>query len=284
MNNISKLAGIIGYPIVQSLSPLLHRYWLEEYGVSGEYVPLAAAPNALSKTVRALQDAGFVGLNVTLPHKEAAYSAAHQLDNAARSCGAANLILFHSGGRIEGRNTDATGLAASLVEEIGIEYFENKSVVLLGAGGAARAAVLALDQMGVGEIRVLGRSLSRVEALRGQMGHTVKTPVVAWSWRDWPRAAKDSFAVLNATSGGMFGKPVLDLPLDPLPKRAAVYDLVYNPLETNLLKEAQLRGNRSANGLGMLIHQAIPAFAAFYGVTPSATPALRAKLEKALAQ
>jgi shikimate dehydrogenase len=278
------LAAVIGYPVSHSLSPILHKLWLDECGIDGDYIALSVEPHALSRTLPTLRDAGFLGLSVTAPHKEAVFSLADDLDSPSRTCGAVNLIVFQPDGRIEGRNTDAAGLAASLAEEIGIEYVNNRISVVVGAGGAARAAVVALDQLGVSEIRILARNPARAQTLLDQMARNIRASLTAMKWLDWDQAAKEASILLNATSAGMFGKPGLDLSLDPLPPAAAVYDLVYAPLQTALVRNAQARGHLSANGLGMLIHQAVPAFAAFYGVTPSITPALRAKLEKTLAK
>ncbi len=280
----SKLAGVVGWPVAHSLSPLLHRYWLEEHGIRGDYIALSLESSTFSVGLAFLQRVGFVGVNVTVPYKEAAFALAHHIDDAARLCGAVNLILFHAGGQIEGRNTDVAGLRASLAEEFEEECLKGNIAVILGAGGAARAAVLALDRLGVSEIRILSRNLSRARRLEEEMHRGVRARLNATGWPEWATAAKDASILLNATNAGMADRSfALDLSLDQLPQSAAVYDLVYNPLKTGLLTDAQARGHRAVNGLGMLMHQAVPAFAAFYGVTPAVTPALRARLEKALA-
>lgn len=275
------LAGILGWPVSQSLSPSLHGYWLNELGLDGAYVPLPVQREDFSTVVAALLKSGFKGVNVTIPHKEAAFAIAHECDPAARICGAANLLIFHDNGRIEGRNSDATGLAAALRELVG-ELVRGKSAVILGAGGAARAAVLALHELGAAEIRVVNRSRSRAEQLATALAPFVAPKVLVFDQDDWPRAAKDAALLVHATSAGMKGTPTLDLKLDPLPKSAWICDIVYNPLETGLLKRAKKAGFKTIDGLGMLMHQAVPAFEAFFGATPKVTPALRRHLEEAL--
>jgi shikimate dehydrogenase len=277
----AKIAGVVGWPVSQSLSPRLHGFWLREHQVDGAYVPLAVRREDFTLAVNGLRAAGFVGVSVTVPHKEAAFALAHDLDDAAHAAGAVNLLLFHSD-RIEGRNTDIEGLRASLGESLGANCAEGKTVVVLGAGGAARSAVLAADRLGAGEIRLVNRTASRVMPLVQAMQLHAKAKLSAFEWAQWPEAAKGAVLLINATAAGMTGASPLDLALDPLPMEAAVCDVVYNPLETMLLSAALARGHRIVDGLGMLLHQGAPAFAAFYGVTPHATLALRNELEKAL--
>ena len=278
----AKLAGVIGWPIAHSLSPRLHSYWLAAHAIDGAYIPLAVPNEDFARVIEALRRAGFSGVNVTVPHKEAAFALAHDLDDSAHTAGAANLLLFGKNGRIEGRNTDAGGLAASLQEELGKNALTGKSAVLLGTGGAARAAILALSALGIRDIRIVGRESQRAGTLAAELSGKVKTPLKTFAWNRWPEAAKEAGLLLNATSAGMAGAPALDLPLDPLPVNAVVCDLVYNPLETDLLKRAQAGGHRTVDGLGMLMHQAVPAFAAFYGEAPKVNPALRAEMKKGL--
>ena len=274
------LAGIIGWPVSQSLSPCLHGYWLNELGVDAAYIPLPVRPEDFSTVVSALMKSGFKGVNVTLPHKEAAFAIAHECDQAARICAAANLLIFHGNGRIEGRNSDAAGLAATLREHVGGALPRGKAAVILGAGGAARAAVLALNELGAAEVRIVNRSRARAEQLAAGFAQWQKVQIFEQS--DWSLAAKDAALLVQATSTGMKGSPALDLALDRLPKSAWICDVVYNPLETELLKRAKQAGFRTIDGLGMLMHQAVPAFEAFFGATPKVTPALRRHLEEAL--
>jgi shikimate dehydrogenase len=276
----AKLAGVIGWPVTHSLSPRLHSYWLAAHAIDGAYVPLPVAKEDFAGVIDGLHRAGFVGVNVTVPHKEAAFALAHELDASALAAGAVNLLLFRDDGRIEGRNTDASGLAASLQEALGKNALSGKSVTLLGAGGAARAAVLALAE--ARDIRIVSRDLKRGETLARELSAKVKVPLKTFAWDRWPDAAKDASLLVNATSAGMLGAQALNLPLDPLPVNAAVCDLVYNPLETDLLRRAQAAGLRPIDGLGMLMYQAVPAFEAFYGEAPKVNPALRAELKKGL--
>ena len=278
----TKLAGVIGFPVAHSLSPRLHGFWLREHKIDGAFVPLPAKREDFAQIVNSLRKLGFAGLSVTVPHKEAAFAIAHDLDDAAQIAGAVNLLVF-KGERIEGRNTDAGGLAASLVEQLGKDALKGKDTVLLGAGGAARACVLALSNLGAKKIFILNRYVARAEALARAFDGKVSAQLAPTMLSDWEKVAGSAALAINATSAGMSGAPALDIALDALPKSASVCDIVYNPLETPLLKQARARGLRAIDGLGMLMHQAVPAFTAFYGVTPKVTPTLRAELEKALA-
>jgi len=278
----AKLAGVIGWPVAHSLSPQLHSYWLAAHAIDGAYIPLPVVREDFARVVAALQRAGFAGVNVTVPHKEAAFAVAHDLDEAAQLAGAVNLLLFREGGRIEGRNTDADGLAASLTEDLGKGWLTGKDVVLVGAGGAARGATVALAKLGAREIRIVNRTQAHAETFARAAPPHIKARLKVFSWTDFAPAASGTALLLNATSAGMAGSPALDLALDALPVNAAVCDIVYNPLDTDLLTRARAGGHRTIDGLGMLMHQAVPAFAAFYGETPKVTPALRAELKKAL--
>ena len=275
----AKLAGIIGWPVSHSLSPVLHGHWLAEYGIDGAMVPLAAGREDFTAVIDGARRAGFRGVNVTVPHKEAAFALAHRLDDAARAAGAANLLIFREDG-IEGRNTDALGLAESLRESIGA--LDGKNVVLLGAGGAARGAILSLEMLGAGKIHLLNRDAHRAKTLAGSLSRQVRSAVEPGALTDWQTVAGDAALVVNSTSAGMGTIPPLDVDLSLLPKDAAVCDIVYNPPQTRLLKDAATRGHRTIDGLGMLMHQAAPSFEAFFGVRPKVTPALRAALEKVL--
>jgi len=277
----TKLAGVIGYPVAHSLSPRLHGFWLKEHKIDGAFVALPAKREDFAQIVNSLRKLGFAGLSVTVPHKESAFAIAHDLDEAAQIAGAVNLLVF-KGERIEGRNTDALGLAASLVEQLGKDLFKGKDAVLLGAGGAARACVLALSGLGAKKIFILNRNAARAETLARSLEGKISAQLLPSMLSDWGKVAPHVALAINATSAGMSGAPALDISLEALAKSAAVCDIVYNPLETPLLKEARARGHKTIDGLGMLMHQAVPAFAAFYGVTPEVTQALRAELEKAL--
>lgn len=284
LTGAAKLAGVVGWPIAHSLSPRLHAYWLAEYKVDGAFVPLAIRREDFSLALNGLRRAGFKGVNVTVPHKEAAFAMAHATDAAAKAAGAANLLTFESDGRILARNTDSTGLTAHLVQSLGAEALKGKFAVLLGAGGAARAAILSLDGLGVTQIRVVNRNGARAGALAAALQPNIRAKLAHFDLAQWNEAAQAADIVVNATSAGMKGNVPLGLDLAPLPQHAIVCDLVYNPLDTDLLKRAKASRHKTVDGLGMLLHQAVPAFEAFFGVTPKVTPGLRSVLEKALGQ
>ena len=257
----------------------MHSAWLKEHGIAGAYVALPVAPENFGRVVAAMPLMGFAGANVTVPHKEAAFALAASLDDDARATGAVNTLVFENG-LTHGRNTDVQGFAASLKESLGDDAAARGPVAVLGAGGAARAVLLALIRAGATDIRLVNRTKNRAVALAAGLGSAVKITLVDWG--DLSAAFKDARLLVNTTSLGMTGKAPLEISLDALPLEAAVADIVYNPLETGLLKMARARGARTMDGLGMLMHQAAPAFAAWFGVTPKVTAALRAELAKAL--
>jgi len=275
----AKLAGIIGWPVTHSLSPVLHGHWLAEYDIDGALVPLAAKAEDFALVIDGIRRAGFKGVNVTVPHKEAAFAIAHACDQAAKSAGAANLLIFHDG-EIEARNTDSIGLAESLGETIGT--LRGGSAVLLGAGGAARGAILALEMLGAGKIHLLNRDSRRAANLAASLAPEVKAAIEPGGLDDWKAVAGGAALLVNSTSAGMGANPPLDVDLSLLPVFAAVCDIVYNPLQTKLLKDAAARGHKTIDGLGMLMHQAVPSFEAFFGVRPNVTPALREALVSVL--
>lgn len=266
-----KRAGVMGWPLAHSRSPVLHGFWLKQYGIDGTYELLPVAPDALETALRALPMRGFAGCNLTLPHKEHALTIVDEVEVTAARIGAVNTVIVKPDGRLEGRNTDAFGFIENLRAALPGWRADAGPAVMLGAGGAARAIVAALLDQGAPEIRLVNRSEARAEALAAALGGT--TRVVPWSGR---QAALGGAALLvNATSLGMSGQPPLDLALDALPVTAAVNDIVYVPLETPLLAAARRRGHPVVDGLGMLLHQARPGFAAWFGVMPEVTPALR---------
>jgi len=275
-----KIAGVIGWPIAHSVSPTLHGFWLAEEKVDGALVPLAVAREDFARVVRALQLAGFRGVNVTLPHKEAAFALADQSDAAAKAAGAANLLIFHPDRQIEARNTDSVGLCESIRETLG--DLKTRTVVLLGAGGAARGAILALNELGAARVHILNRHPDRAAGLAKALKPLVTSALEAGDLKDWPTLAGEADLLVNTTSAGMKGHPPLMLDLAGLKPSAAVLDIVYNPLETALLKDAKTRGHAAIDGLGMLMHQAVPSFEAFFGVRPKVTAGLRKHLEQFL--
>ena len=278
-----KRAGVIGWPVAHSLSPVLHGHWLQEHGIDGSYEKIPAAPEDFAATIARLRGEGFSGVNVTVPHKEAAFALADSNDAVAMSAKATNLLSFQDGG-ISGRNTDAYGLMASLQENIGT--LDGKAALLLGAGGAARGAIIALRQLGAGIIYLLARNTRGAVDMATQIVPPPGRAAVIEVLRvdEFAQVAGKAAVVVNATSAGMGSNPPLDMDLSALPQDAAVCDMVYHPLETALLKAAQARGLRTIDGLGMLMHQAVPSFEAFFGVRPTVTPGLRAALVDALAK
>lgn len=275
----AKVAGVMGWPVGHSRSPRLHGWWLQRYGIDGAYVPLAVPPDRLAEAIRALPALGFRGCNVTVPHKEAALAAVDVLDPTALRAGAVNTILVRPDGLLEGRNTDGFGFLANLRERAP-GWTPDRPAVVIGAGGAARAVVAALLDAGVPEIRLVNRSRERAERLAadlsdGAAGRAAgsRTVVVDWAHRN---GVLDGAGLLaNATTLGMAGQPPLDLDIAGLPAAAVVTDIVYTPLETPLLEAAARRGNPAVDGIGMLLHQARPGFAAWFGVEPEVTPELR---------
>lgn len=270
-----RLTGIMGWPIKHSRSPKLHNYWLAQNGLAGTYVPLAITPDRLERALRALPALGFAGVNLTIPHKEAALRIVDRVDDLGKRVGAINCVTVETDGSLSGTNTDVFGYSASIEEADATWRAGTGPVVVLGAGGAARAILLALVDKGAADIRLVNRTAARADDLAREFGSAVRS--VAWSAR---ADALDGAAMLvNTTSQGMSGEPALDIDLGKLPKSALVSDIVYVPLETPLLVEARRRGNRVVGGLGMLLHQARPAFQLWNGVMPEVTPQLRAEIE-----
>ena len=277
-----KRAGIIGWPVAHSLSPVLHGYWLKELGIVGEMVRLPATPETFAAEIARVRAEGFAGVNVTVPHKEAAFALADSNDDAAQLVGASNLLVFGEDG-VHGHNTDFYGLMESLRENIG--PLTGKTAILLGAGGAARGAVLAMNILGAETVHILNRNPGRAQALATMLAAQMPgTELLAGPLSDWNDVAFDAALVVNSTSAGMGSNPPLGLDLALLLPDTAVCDIVYNPLETRLLKDAKTRGLLTIDGLGMLMHQAVPSFEAFFGVRPEVTDGLRAALVDALAR
>jgi len=269
------IAGVIGWPVGHSRSPALHGYWLEHYGIDGAYVPLAIRPEDFMTTVPALAKAGLRGTNVTLPNKEAAFALSDRIDDDARRIGAVNTLVFTPTG-IAGSNTDAYGFIANLRQECPEPFWHQGKAVVLGAGGAARAVVVALADAGTPEIVIINRNLERAEALVADLAPVCAARLSALGWEQVTEPLIDASLLVNTTSLGMTGEPPLDLALDRLPTAALVTDIVYVPLETGLLAAARARGNLVVDGLGMLLHQAVPGFEAWFGIRPQVTADLRA--------
>jgi len=269
------LAGVMGDPVMHSRSPKLHNYWLAKYGLTGIYVPLAITAANLRAALRALSALGFSGCNLTIPHKEAALDIVDKLDPLARRIGAVNCVVVAPDGSLEGRNHDGFGYIESVREAQPEWRADTGPIVVIGAGGGARAVLVSLIDQGAREIRLVNRTLTRGKALAGDLGG----PITALAWAERGAALEGAAMLINATNQGMLGERPLDLALDRLPVRALVSDIVYIPRETALLAAARRRGNATVNGLGMLLHQARPAFHAWFGIMPDVTPELRAMIE-----
>jgi shikimate dehydrogenase len=270
-----RVAGLIGWPVAQSRSPMLHGHWLAEHGIAGAYVPLPVAPGRLADALRGLVALGFAGANVTVPHKEEAVLLVDRVDPVGRRMGAINLIVVEPDGTLSGYNKDGYGFIESLREARPDWRGDAGPAVVLGAGGGARSVVVSLLDEGAPSVRLLNRTRGRAEQLRAEFGGPIE--VIDWERRG--EALAGAALLVNTTTQGMTGQPALDIALDALPTSALVCDIVYNPLVPPLLAAARARGNPIVGGLGMLLHQARPAFEAWFGVLPEVTPALRAKIE-----
>ncbi len=262
----------MGWPVGHSLSPRLHGFWLREYGIAGAYEAFAVKPEDLALSLRGLQEKGIVGVNLTIPHKVAACVIVDELDPVAKRIGAVNLVTVGADGRLLGRNTDAYGFAQNLLAS-GYKPTGGGAFVL-GAGGACRAVLVALENMGFSDIRLANRTKEKAEILAREL-QTSRTRISVIDWDGASAATEGVDLLVNTTSLGMAGQPPLDFSLEGLPRDAVVTDIVYSPLETDLLRRARQRGNRVVDGLGMLLHQARPAFEAFFGKDPEVTERLR---------
>ena len=265
------LAGVIGFPVAHSKSPRLHGYWLQRYGIKGHYLPMEVAPDDLETVVRALPKAGFVGCNITIPHKEAVLALADIVTDRAALIGAANTLIFRRDGRIHADNTDGYGFTANLRQNAPQWQPASGPAAVIGAGGATRAIIASLLEVGVPEIRLSNRTKARAEALRTEFG----AKVIVQDWSQAGNMMDGAMTVVNTSSLGMVGKPEFRVPLDALSPRAVVTDLVYAPLRTRLLIEAEANGCTVVDGLGMLLHQAVPGFERWFGKKPEVDQATR---------
>jgi shikimate dehydrogenase len=270
---MSPQACLIGWPAAHSRSPIIHKYWLKSFGIEGDYRIEAVKPEDFAAFIAGLGERGYVGANVTLPHKEQALKVA-DADARARAVGAANTLWF-DGGKLRATNTDVEGFLGNLDEASPGWDKATDEALVLGAGGAARAIVFGLVERGVRTIHLVNRTLPRAEELARQFGVSVKPA----AWDRIPALLPRATLLVNTTSLGMKGEPPLDLDLNLLPAAATVVETVYIPLDTPLLIAARKRGLKTADGLGMLLHQAVRGFSLWFGKRPSVTPALRALVE-----
>lgn len=264
-------ACVIGWPVKHSRSPIIHGYWLKQHGIAGDYVIRPVPPDEIGHFLATFADSGFVGANVTVPYKEAAFAAVAVRDEAAMAIGAVNTLWFRNG-ELRSTNTDADGFSANLDRAVIGWNTGGGHAVVLGAGGAARAIVHALIKRGFGPVTIVNRTLERAAELAARFG----SPARPASWDSLSDHLADARILVNTTSLGMAGQPPLEIDLAPLPATAIVNDLVYVPLETGLLRAARERGLETVDGLGMLLHQATLGFFLWFGIMPDVTPELRA--------
>jgi shikimate dehydrogenase len=277
MMGVAPRACVIGWPITHSRSPLIHGYWLKHYGILGSYDKVAVRPDELESFLRSIGSDGLVGCNITAPHKEAAATLVAQLGGTLHgqaTVGAINTVWLGGDGQLHATSTDAHGFTMHLLASVPDFILPGRTIMVLGAGGAAQSVVQGLAAAGAGEIRVTNRSAERAAALCRGYGNAVIVP-----WEDRERHLSDCDLLVNTTTLGMTGQSPLDMDLSGLPQHAVVYDIVYVPLETPLLAAARARGLRTVDGLGMLLHQAVPGFLTWFGKKPEVTPELRALVE-----
>lgn len=265
------LAAVIGHPIAHSRSPRLHGYWLRRYGINGHYVPMDVAPENLAEVIGAMRKMGFKGANVTIPHKETVMRLVDTLTDSAKAIGAVNTLVFKDDGTVAGDNTDGYGFIENLRQGAPDWQGDSGSALVLGAGGAARAIVFSLLEAGVPKVMIANRTRDRAEKLREDFGVAVE--VIDWS--DAESAMAEAATLVNTTALGMTGKAPLTLSLDAISKETVVTDIVYTPLKTDLLRQAEIAGCRTVDGLGMLLHQAVPGFEAWFGKRPEVDADLR---------
>lgn len=270
MANTFVMAGVMGWPVAHSRSPIIHNHWIRQYDLKGAYGLFAVQPERVDDAIRGLRALGLAGCNVTIPHKVNAMKLMDVVDPLAMRMGAINTIVITPEGALHGFNYDGYGYIQSLRDAKPNWQVNEGPITVLGAGGAARAVVLSLLDQGATEIRLLNRSRGKAQALADEFGKGIQV----FDWNERHDALSKIALLVNTTNQGMHGQADLDIRLDHLPSSALVSDAVYIPLETALLRDARLRGNATVNGLGMLLNQARPAFHAWFGVMPEITPQL----------
>ena len=272
------LAGVMGWPVMHSRSPLLHNYWFQQHNLAGTYVPLAIPPMGLKQALRALYPLGFAGCNLTIPHKQEAMNCVDELDAVSKSIGAISCVVVRPDGSLAGTNNDCYGFIQSIKEEQPRWRADAGPGIVIGAGGGARAVCYALAEEGAKEIRILNRTFERAKKIVEDFGG----PIKALPWEQRHEVLEGAAIVVNTTSQGMLGQSALDIKLDKLPARALAVDIIYIPLETSFIRAARQRGNPTMNGLGMLLHQARAAWRAWFGIEPAVTAELKAVMEKSI--
>jgi shikimate dehydrogenase len=273
------LAAVMGWPIMHSRSPTLHNYWFKQHDLTGTYVPLAIRPEDLAAALRALHPLGFSGCNLTIPHKQQAMAIVDEVDTVGKRIGAISCVVVRPDGSLAGTNNDWFGFVHNLKQAQPGWRADAGPAVVLGAGGGSRAVCYGLMQEGAREIRLVNRTFARAKAIADEFGG----PIKALPWEQRHDVLEGAAMVVNATSQGMTGQPALDIRLNKLAKTALAADIIYTPLETPFLAAARQRGNRTVNGLGMLLHQGRPAWRAWFGIDVEVTPELRSLVERSLA-
>jgi shikimate dehydrogenase len=273
------MAGVMGWPVMHSRSPMLHNYLFRQQGLEGTYVFLEIRPERLAAALKSLAPLNFAGCNLTIPHKQEAMKIVDEVDETARRIGAISCVVVRPDGTLAGSNNDWFGFIHNLKEEQPGWRADAGPVTVIGAGGGSRAVCYGLMREGAKEIRLVNRTAARAEAVAGEFGG----PVKAYPWESRHELLEGVALAVNTTSQGMVGNPALDIRLERLPKDALVADIIYTPLETPFLKAARLRGNPTLNGLGMLLHQGRPAWKSWFGIEPKVTAELRAKIEATIA-
>jgi shikimate dehydrogenase len=273
------LAGVMGWPVMHSRSPLLHNYWFRRHDLAGAYVALAIRPEGLAAALRALHPLGFAGCNLTIPHKQQAMTIVEEVDALARNIGAISCVVVRPDGSLAGTNNDCYGFIHSLQQARPGWRADAGPIVVIGAGGGSRAVCYGLAQEGAKEIRLLNRTFARAKGIAEAFGG----PITALPWAQRHDALEGAAMLVNATSCGMAGQGALDIRLDKLPAAALAADIIYIPLETPFLAAARTRGNPTVNGIGMLLNQGRPAWKAWFGIEPEVTPELRSLLERSVA-
>lgn len=272
------MAAVMGWPVMHSLSPLMHNTWMEQEGLIGTYVPLAIEPGTLEPALRALHPLGFAGCNLTIPHKLEAMEIVDEVDDVARKIGAMSCVVVNADGSLFGTNNDWLGFVGNLKQFFPDFRADTGPVTVIGAGGGGRAVCYAMLELGAPEIRLVNRTPEEPALIAAEFGGPI-TPV---AWAERHDALDGAVMAVNATSQGMKGEPPLDIRLDNLPGSSPAVDIIYTPLETPFLADARKRGNPTLNGLGMLLHQGPPAWERWFGVKPAVTDALRQRMEEAL--
>jgi shikimate dehydrogenase len=273
------LVGVMGWPVMHSRSPLMHNYWMDQQGLAGTYVPLAIKPGGLAPALRALHPLGFAGCNLTIPHKLDAMTIVDEVDDVAKKIGAISCVVVRPDGSLFGTNNDWLGFIGNIKQQQPGWRADAGPIAVIGSGGGGRAVCYGLIQEGATEIRLINRTRERAETVASEFGG----PITVLPWEDRHDALDGVAMVVNVTSQGMVGENALDLRLDRLSTTALAADIIYTPLETPFLAAARERGNPTVNGLGMLIHQGIPAWKKWFDVEPTVTAELRERMERSIA-